>query len=117
MDEKRLFAKLAGERLAEVRASMPYPVLQREVEEAIGVNPNNLSNWEKGHHPPPSFLLKKLCEFYGCSADYVLGLNPKKYSGRQMRLMDMIGSLDPHEQEAVETLVENLISGRLRSDG
>jgi hypothetical protein len=32
-------------------------------------------------------------------------------------MLDMIDSLDPHEQEAVEALVESLISGRQRSDG
>lgn len=117
MDEKRMFARLVGERLAEVRSAMTTPTLQREVEEAIGVNPNNLSNWEKGHHAPPSFQLKKLCEYYGCSADYILGLRPKRYTVRQRRMLDMIDSLDPHEQEAVEALVESLISGRHRSDG
>lgn len=117
MDDKQLFAKNVGERLAEVRASMTHPVYQREVEEAIGVNPNNLSNWENGHHAPPSFQLKKLCEYYGCSADYILGLRPRRYTVRQRRMLDMIDSLDPHEQEAVEALVESLISGRQRSDG
>lgn len=117
MDEKRVFAKLVGERLAEVRSAMTAPTLQREVEEAIGVNPNNLSNWENGHHPPPSFLLKKLCDYYGCSADYILGLHPKRYTVRQRRMLDLIDSLDPHEQDAVEALVKNLISGRQRSDG
>lgn len=117
MCEKRLFAKQVGTRLAEVRAAMVAQPPQREVEEAIGVNPNNLSNWENGHHPPPSFLLKKLCEYYGCSADYILGLRPKLYTVRQRRLLDLIDGLDPHEQEAVELLVESLISGRQRSDG
>lgn len=117
MDEKRQFAKYVGERLAEVRASMTTPTLQREVEEAIGVNPNNLSNWEKGHHPPPSFHLKKLCDYYGCSADFVLGLRPVRYTVRQRRLIDKIDSLGDHEQEAVEALVDSLLLGHQRSDG
>lgn len=117
MDEKQVFAKLVGERLAEVRAAMTSPVFQREVEEAIGVNPNNLSNWEKGHHPPPSFLLKKLCDYYGCSADYILGLRPRKYTVQQKRLIDKIDILDAHEQEAVEALVDSLAAAHQRSDG
>lgn len=117
MDEKRVFAKLVGERLAETRAAMTTPTLQREVEDAIGVNTNNLSNWEKGHHPPPSFLLKKLCEYYGCSADYILGLSPKKYTAQEKRLIGKIGMLDAHEQEAVEALVDSLAMAHQRSDG
>lgn len=117
MDEKRIFAKSVGERLAEVRAALTTPTFQREVEEAIGVNPNNLSNWEKGHHPPPSFLLKKLCEYYGCSADYVLGLRPRKYTAQQKRLIDKIDMLDDYEQEAVEALVDSLAAAHQRLDG
>lgn len=117
MDEKRIFAKLVGERLAEIRAATTTPTLQREVEEAIGVNPNNLSNWEKGHHPPPSFQLKKLCEYYGCSADYLMGLRPKKYTVQQRRLIEKIDSLDDHEQNAVEALVDTLVAAHQRSDG
>ena len=37
MDEKRIFAKVVGERLADVRAALTTPTFQREVEEAIGV--------------------------------------------------------------------------------
>ena len=117
MDEKRVFAKLVGERLAEVRSAMTAPTLQREVEEAIGVNSNNLSNWEKGHHPPPSFLLKKLCDYYGCSADYILGLTPKKYTVQEKRLIGKIGMLDDYEQNAVEALVDSLVAAHQRSDG
>ena len=117
MEEKRYFAKYVGERLAEVRASMTTPTLQREVEEAIGVNPNNLSNWEKGYHAPPSFQLKRLCEYYGCSADFVLGLRPVRYTVRQKRLIDKIDNLDDHEQEAVEAIVDTLLMGHQRSDG
>ena len=117
MDEKRIFAKVVGERLAEVRSALTTPTFQREVEEAIGVNPNNLSNWEKGHHPPPSFQLKKLCEYYGCSADYILGLHPRKYTAQQKRLIEKIDMLDDHERSAVEALVDSLVSAHQRSDG
>lgn len=114
-----MFAKAVGERLAEIRASMPSPapVLQKDVGRALGINPNNISNWEIGEHAPPSFMLKKLCEYYGCSADYVLGLRPKRLTTRHRRLLNALDVLDPHEQDAIEQLIDALLLGHQRSDG
>ena len=119
LEEKKEFAKALGLRLAEVRTSMdsPLPVRQCDVEAAVGLNVNNVSNWETGSHPPPSFWLMKLCKFYGCSADYVLGLKPKRFSKQQKQLLAKIESLDDYEQEAVETLVDNLLARHQLSDG
>lgn len=119
LDEKKEFAKLVGARLAEARASMdsPLPVRQCDVESAVGLNVNNVSNWETGSHPPPSFWLMKLCKFYGCSADYVLGLKPKRFTQQQKELLAKIESLDDYEQEAVGTLVDNLLARHQHFDG
>ena len=119
MDDKKAFSKRVGARLAEVRAAMPtpVPVRQADVESALGLNANNLSNWETGSHLPPTYHLANLCRFYGCSADYILGLRPRRYTEQQKQLLNKIESLDDHEQDAVEALVDTLLNGRQRSDG
>lgn len=45
-----------------------------EVAEQIGVSTNALYSWEQGEKEPVSSNLMKLADFYGCSAEYLLGL-------------------------------------------
>lgn len=45
-----------------------------EVAEQIGVSTNTLYSWEQGEKEPVSSNLMKLADFYGCSAEYLLGL-------------------------------------------
>lgn len=74
MDEKRSFALLIGERIAKARNMRGLS--QPDLAEKIGIGRdrwNNISNWERGHHPPPSFHVWKLCKALSCSADYLMG--------------------------------------------
>lgn len=45
---------------------------------AIGVNRKQITRWRKGDAEMGIYKLKELCEYYGVSADYILGL-PKGY--------------------------------------
>lgn len=47
---------------------------QTQVAEILGTKQNYYSKYELGKHPLPITHLKTLCEYYGVSADYVLGL-------------------------------------------
>ncbi len=41
---------------------------------AIGVNRKQITRWRKGDAEMGIYKLKELCEYYGVSADYILGL-------------------------------------------
>lgn len=45
---------------------------------AIGVNRKQITRWRKGEAEMGIYKLKEICEYYGVSADYILGL-PKGY--------------------------------------
>lgn len=47
---------------------------QTEIANMPGINQTVYSRYERGAHPLPLRHLKKLCEFYRVSADYILGL-------------------------------------------
>lgn len=56
---------------------------QKDLASILNIAQNTYSNYENGKTEPPYEVLKKLCLFYGVSADYILEL-PKglKYPER-----------------------------------
>ncbi len=56
---------------------------QKDLASILNIAQNTYSNYENGKTEPPYEILKKLCLFYGVSADYILEL-PKglKYPER-----------------------------------
>ena len=56
---------------------------QKDLASILNIAQNTYSNYENGKTEPPYEIVKKLCLFYGVSADYILEL-PKglKYPER-----------------------------------
>lgn len=46
---------------------------QEDVAKLIGIDQRTLSNYENGRTNPDSFVIVKLADFYGVSADYLIG--------------------------------------------
>ena len=63
--------KLA-EKLKELRIAKGLS--QREVSSALGMTRNAFTNYENGYREPSLDNLKKICQFFDVSADYLLGL-------------------------------------------
>ena len=47
---------------------------QKDLASILNIAQNTYSNYENGKTEPPYEILKKLCLFYGVSADYILEL-------------------------------------------
>mgnify|MGYP002773454608 CR=1 FL=1 len=60
------------ERLKEVREDRD--LTQAETAAILKIDQSYYSKYERGKHPMPVEHLKTLCEFFGVSADYILGL-------------------------------------------
>lgn len=60
------------ERLQQKRCSMKLS--QKEVANAVGVNPSVVSNYENGERTPSVEVLIKLANLFQCSTDYLLGI-------------------------------------------
>lgn len=56
-------------RVERVRMNMTQKELAREV----GVNVYTIGLWEKNINPCPAHRLRKLCELFGVSMDYLVG--------------------------------------------
>ena len=61
-----------GERLQQKRSNLKLS--QKQVANAVGVNPSVISNYETGERTPSVEVLVKLANLYRCSSDYLLGL-------------------------------------------
>lgn len=51
---------------------------QKNVYEILGVSPNCYASWEQGRTQPDIASIKKLCEIFNVSADYLLGLKDEE---------------------------------------
>lgn len=47
---------------------------QRELAKALGINHIQWANYERRKNEPPIRYLLAFCQYYGVSADYILGL-------------------------------------------
>lgn len=65
------------ERLKQLREDKDLTLT--EIATMLGTSYQYYQKYEKGKHPLPITHLTKLCEFYGVSSDYILGL-PKGLS-------------------------------------
>ncbi len=61
-----------AEKLKELR--IEKGLSQREVSSALGMTRNAFTNYENGYREPSLENLKKICQFFDVSADYLLGL-------------------------------------------
>ena len=64
------------ERLRALREDLDYS--QTEIANILGVAQTTYSQYELGKRSIPVEYIITLCQFYNISADYVLGLSPKK---------------------------------------
>lgn len=60
------------EQLRKIRKSRE--MTQRDVYLKLQVSPNCYASWEQGRTQPDIESIKKLCEIFSVSADYLLGI-------------------------------------------
>lgn len=74
---------MLGERLSEIRKD--YKQTQYDLAKALDVGVQTVRNWEQGRNYPPGDKLLMICELYGTSADYLLGLSDYDPSSEERR--------------------------------
>lgn len=67
-----------GRRLKELRTEKRES--QKNVARKIGISVNAISQYESNARFPNEEILKRLCEYYNISSDYLLGLTDVKHS-------------------------------------
>ena len=107
MSDKDQLKRQVAERMRGLRESKGLQ--QIEVDAALHIRPNNVSNWETCVSLIPTYRLKQFCDFFNCSADYLLGTNQLVLSPKEYQLLQNFRSGDEHDQDVLLTMSETLI--------
>lgn len=94
---ERLFSELDSRKLT------AYGLCQ-----ALGINTTTTTNWKQRKTDPPAKYIIPICEFLGCSVEYLLtGCDagretknepPARISGREQELLNYFNQLGEYEQ-------------------
>lgn len=97
--------KVFRERLIQLRDK--NNLTQTKLGEKLGVKQSVISIWEKGESVPDSYTVKKICECFNTSSDYLLGLTNDDSSKDVQFISDYTG--------LTKKAVENLYSFKWRT--
>jgi transcriptional regulator with XRE-family HTH domain len=61
---------MIGDKIKDLRIELG--ITQKELGEKIGVNPNTITNYEKGYREPDINTLNKLADIFECTVDYLM---------------------------------------------
>ena len=67
---------------------------QRSAADDLGISQALLSHYENGAREPKLDFVIKTCDYYGVTADYLLGRNDDPLGGNLIRISDLVNSLD-----------------------
>lgn len=100
-----------GERLTELRKENGYKT-RKEFCEIIGIPETTLRNCEKDEREPGHLFIKQMSDFFGVSADYLLGLTDNReisgdavFSRSETEIINKYRALDPHGHQVVTFLL------------
>lgn len=99
---------------------------QKELAAILKVSVGTISNYEKGRHYPDPATLCKLADFFGVTADYLLGRTPYRHSAQSLSrpftdtysVADLLNTsleLSPQNKRALTDYVE-LLKLRQKAD-
>ena len=74
---------ITGKRLALLREEKGYKS-QRQLAEAIGINPNTYAKYESGERDISPEWLLKFADFFNASTDYILGISDYRGSHKEL---------------------------------
>jgi len=63
---------IVGKRIKELREGMG--VTKTELARQLRTSHANVVNWENGKRVPGADSIVRLCKFFGCTSDFLLGL-------------------------------------------
>lgn len=94
-----------AQRLKDLRIA--FGLSQSDVAEQIGSNYSTVANWEQGATRPNIDTVRALCQLYGCSADYLLGLPGDKLTEDEALRLDRLRRLDDDGLHTVDAVIES----------
>lgn len=101
--QEKIFLTRIGDALA--RARLERQMTQEEVSERLGVNPETISRFERGHTAPPLFRLFELATLYGVPPESLIAGGAGRPPDAAREISSLIANLAPADREFVRQWV------------
>ncbi|WP_261528065.1 helix-turn-helix domain-containing protein [Burkholderia multivorans] len=101
--QEAAFAKRIGQALA--RARLKADMTQEQASEALGVNTETISRFERGYTAPPLFRLFELASLYGVSPEELIAGGEGRSLDPARDISALISNLSHGDQEFVREWV------------
>ncbi|MGG1944681.1 helix-turn-helix transcriptional regulator [Trinickia sp. NRRL B-1857] len=101
--QERVFLTRIGDALA--RARMERRMTQEEVSAQLGVNPETISRFERGHTAPPLFRLFELATLYGVPPESLIAGGGGRSLDPAREISSLLDNLAPADQEFIRQWV------------
>jgi len=83
-------------------------ISQKDLAKALNLAPQTINNYVQGHRAPDYETLGKMCDFFGCSADYFLGRSPIRnpdLTPAEYSLLEAYGAAPKNIRESIDVLL------------
>jgi len=77
---------------------------QRQAAAELGISQALLSHYENGAREPKLDFIVKVCDYYGVSADFLLGRTDNKHCGDLSMLSELLSTLDTLKSAETEII-------------
>ena len=92
-------------------------MLQKQLGEKTGIDPNRISNWELGYSLPLLSAFRDLCIALNCPPGDLLGLSRAPLSADEYTLIKGFRDLNDAGQHTMMAVLESQLAVRAESDG
>ena len=106
MDFSSILILMDGSRLKELREA--FNMTQVELAKRLHVTPSLIVKWETENVTPRRATIVQLAKIFGCSIDYLFGVETKELTGPEQKLLNELKHLNESQIKALVKLVQAL---------
>lgn len=87
---------------------------QKELAQIFSTTDDSIFSWEKGRSQPPIDMIRKFCEFFEVSADYLLGIEDEYGKAFTMTTQKRVGTKPEEENGLLRSYRKLSATGKAR---
>lgn len=98
-------SKKLGDRIRDLRESRN--IMQKDLAEFFGVEKSTWSQYENNKRIPDIEMLKRICEYFQISADYLLSITDKKYNPYSFEFLELVDRFNSLAEQSKAEVFKN----------
>lgn len=94
---------------------------QKELAKQFSISSSAIAMYEQGNREPNNKLIIKICKFFNCSADFLIGItdsneDTKKYKKKQNAILQILQLVNELNIQQVNYLIKQLNKAKIKID-